>query len=360
MKIELKEITVQELVKGYHDDGEGGVQGYDSRLDIRPPFQREFVYKDKQRDAVINTVRRDFPLNVMYWATRDDDTFEIIDGQQRTISIAQYVEGDFSFEELYFHNLPKDQQKQFLDYKLMVYFCSGTDSEKLEWFRTINIAGEKLTDQELRNAVYAGSWVSHAKTYFSRSNAAAYLLGKDYLRGSPIRQEYLETAIEWISDARIEDYMGQHQHDSSAVALWNHFSSVINWVKSVFEVSRPKMKGVDWGRLYKTYKEDDLDPIVIEEETVELIQDEDVTNQSGIYYYILTREERHLNLRGFSDVIKQRAYEKQEEKCRSCNKRFELSEMEADHITPWSKGGKTDEENCQVLCQKCNRRKSAK
>ena len=141
MEIELKDITVRELVEGYHDNGEGGVQGYDHRLDIRPPFQREFVYKDKQRDAVINTVRKNFPLNVMYWATREDDTFEIIDGQQRTISIAQYIEGDFSFKELYFHNLPTDQQQQILSYKLMVYFCSGTDSEKLEWFRTINIAG---------------------------------------------------------------------------------------------------------------------------------------------------------------------------------------------------------------------------
>ncbi|MCY3542049.1 MAG: DUF262 domain-containing protein [Gammaproteobacteria bacterium] len=359
MEIELREITVEELVEGYNDNGEGGVQGYDSRLDIRPPFQREFVYKDKQRDAVINTVRKDFPLNVMYWATRDDDTFEIIDGQQRTISIAQYVHREFSFDELYFHNLTKDQQRQILHYKLMVYVCSGTESEKLEWFRTINIAGEELYDQELRNAVYAGSWVSSAKDFFSRSNASGYLKGKDYMKGSPIRQDYLETAIKWISDGQIEDYMGQHQHDANAEVLWEHFSSVIDWVKTVFEVYRPKMKGVDWGSLYKNYKDTDLDPKVVEKETEKLVQNEDVTNHSGIYPYILTRKERHLNLRGFHDTVKQRVYEKQSGKCNSCKEPLEVSEMEADHITPWSEGGKTDEENCQILCRDCNRRKSA-
>ena len=360
MEIELKEITVEELVEGYHDNGEGGVQGYDSRLDIRPPFQREFVYKDKQRDAVINTVRKNYPLNVMYWATRDDGTFEIIDGQQRTISIAQYVQGDFSFEELYFQNLTTDQRQQIFGYKLMVYICSGTDSEKLEWFRTINIAGEELYDQELRNAVYAGSWVSSARDYFSRSNAPAYMLGRDYLKGSPIRQDYLETAIKWISDGKIENYMGQQQHDSTAVALWNHFSSVIHWVKSVFEVYRPKMKGVDWGSLYKDFKDTDLDPKVIEKETEKLIQNEDVINHSGIYPYILTREEKHLNLRGFHETVKQRVYEKQNGKCKSCDKPLDQSEMEADHIKPWSKGGKTEEQNCQILCRECNRTKSAK
>ncbi len=360
MEIELKDITVRELVEGYHDNGEGGVQGYDHRLDIRPPFQREFVYKDKQRDAVINTVRKNFPLNVMYWATREDDTFEIIDGQQRTISIAQYIEGDFSFKELYFHNLPTDQQQQILSYKLMVYFCSGTDSEKLEWFRTINIAGEKLTDQELRNAIYAGAWVTDAKRFFSRTGCPAYHVGKDYVKGSPIRQEYLETAIKWISDGNIEDYMGKHQKLDSAEGLWNHFDSVIKWVKSMFETTRKYMKGVDWGSLYKNYKDIDLDPETIEIETAKLINDDDVTYNPGIYTYILTREERHLNIRRFSDGMKQKVYEIQNRKCRACNETFELSEMEADHITPWNEGGKTNEENCQVLCRECNRRKSAK
>ncbi|MBL7975568.1 MAG: DUF262 domain-containing protein, partial [Candidatus Kapabacteria bacterium] len=199
MKIELRTITVKELAEGYKDNAEQGVIGYGGKLDIRPPYQREFIYKDKQRDAVINTITKGFPLNVMYWAVRQDGNFEVIDGQQRTISICQYMQGDFSFNGLYYHNLPDDKQEQLNNYELMVYVCSGTDSEKLEWFRTINIAGEKLTDQELRNAVYAGSWLSSAKRYFSKTGCAAYQIGHDYLNGSAIRQEYLETAIDWIS-----------------------------------------------------------------------------------------------------------------------------------------------------------------
>ena len=360
MDIQLEEITIEELVKGYHDDGDGGVQGYDSRLDIRPPFQREFVYKDNQRDAVINTVQRGFPLNVMYWSTRDNGTFEIIDGQQRTISIAQYVQGDFSFNGLYFHNLTDDRRKQFLNYKLMVYVCSGTESERLDWFRTINIAGEKLYEQELQNAVFAGTWVTSAKKIFSRINSPGHQKGKDYLKGSPIRQDYLETAIKWISDGQIEDYMGIHQKDRDAEALWEHFSSVIDWVKSVFTNYRGAMKGVDWGSLHKDYKDVKLDPKRIETEIEELVQDEDVQNQSGIYPYILRREERHLNLRTFSKVVKQRVYEKQKKRCKLCAEEKDISEMEADHIKPWVDGGKTEEQNCQVLCRDCNRRKSDK
>lgn len=177
MKIELKQITVRELVKDYQDSAENGVRAYGGKLDVRPPYQREFVYKDKQRDAVIETVRQGFPLNVMYWAKRDDGTFEVIDGQQRTISLCQYVEGDFAYLMRYFHNLQADEQQQIWDYELMVYVCEGSDSEKLKWFETINIAGEKLTAQELRNAVYAGSWLADAKRYFSKTGCAAYQIG---------------------------------------------------------------------------------------------------------------------------------------------------------------------------------------
>ncbi|MDO4228506.1 MAG: DUF262 domain-containing protein [Capnocytophaga sp.] len=175
MKIQLKEITIRELVAGYQDNNDQGVRGYGGKLDVRPPYQREFVYKDKQRDAVIHTLTHDFPLNVMYWAVREDGNFEVIDGQQRTLSICQFVNGDFSYLMRYFHNLQPDEKEQILNYKLMVYLCEGKDSEKLEWFKTINIAGEKLTDQELRNAVYAGSWVSDAKRYFSKK--VALLMG---------------------------------------------------------------------------------------------------------------------------------------------------------------------------------------
>ena len=361
MTIDPKQITVRDLVAGYSDDGEGGVVGYSGKLDIRPPFQREFVYKDKQRDAVIDTIRKGFPLNVMYWAVRDDGTYEVIDGQQRTISVAQYVEGDFSFDGMYFGNLPNDKQDQILDYKLSIYLCSGADSEKLEWFRTINIAGEKLTDQELRNAVYAGRWVSDAKKYFSRSGCPAYGIGQDYLKGSPIRQDYLETAIQWISKGEIEDYMGRRQDDPSAVALWNYFQSVIHWVQATFPNTRARfMRGVDWGPLYDAYKEAPLDPGEIEAEIARLIFDDDVTRKSGVYPYVLTRDEKHLNIRAFSDAMRQKTYEKQAAKCALCGEAFSLRDMEADHITPWSEGGPTREGNCQMLCKDCNRRKASK
>ncbi len=360
MKIELLNLTVEELVKDYSDDGEGGVTGYGGKLDIRPPFQREFVYDDKKRNAVIDSILKGFPLNVMYWADREDGTFEIIDGQQRTISIAQYVDWEFSFNNQYFHNLPSDKQELIYNYKLMIYVCTGTDSEKLEWFKTINIAGEKLTNQELRNAVYAGTWLSDAKRYFSRNRCPAYQIGNAYVKGSPIRQEYLETAIKWISEDSIEDYMGTHQHAEDAEPLWEYFQSVINWVKSTFTNTRPPMKGVDWGTLYNTFKDADLDADEIEQETVRLISNEDVTRQSGIYPYILTREEKHLNIRAFSNSMKQKVYEKQSGICVICDDECTIKEMEADHITPWSEGGKTNEDNCQMLCKRCNREKSAR
>ena len=359
MNIELKEVTVRELVDKYKDNGEGGVTGYGGKLDIRPPFQREFIYKDKERNAVIDSILKKFPLNVLYWADREDGTFEIIDGQQRTISVAQYVDSDFSFEGQYFHNLLPDKKSLILDYRLMVYVCRGTDSEKLEWFKTINIAGQKLTNQELRNAVYAGPWVSDVKRYFSRNGCAAYQIGNYYISGSAIRQEYLETAIKWISNDAVEDYMAQRQHDENAAPLWNYFQSVVKWVESTFTKKRREMKGVDWGSLYNVYKDAELDPVDIEEETARLVLDDDVGRNAGIYTYILTRDERDLNIRSFSDGMKQKVYEKQSGVCVKCGDVFEIEEMEADHITPWSEGGKTDEDNCQMLCKRCNREKAA-
>ena len=361
MNIELKEITIAELSNGFQDNAENGVVGFGGKLDIRPPYQREFIYKDKQRDAVINTITKNFPLNVMYWAVREDDTFEVIDGQQRTISICQYVEGDFAYQNRYFHNLKNDEKEQILNYKLMVYVCSGTESEKLEWFKTINIAGEKLTEQELRNAVYTGSWVADAKRYFSKSGCVAYNIGSDFLNGSPIRQEYLETAIDWISEGKIENYMATHQHDPNATALWMYFQSVITWVNATFTNKRKKfMKGIQWGLLYNKYKDVVFDTKVIEEETARLIADDDVEKKSGIYAYILTRDERYLGIRTFSDSVKQKVYERQEGNCPICKKHYDISEMEGDHITPWHEGGKTIEANCQMLCKDDNRRKSGK
>ena len=360
MEIKLHKITVRDLTNGYADNAEQGVKAYGGKLDVRPPYQREFVYGDKQRAAVIDTLTQGFPLNVMYWATRDDGTFEIIDGQQRTISICQYVNGDFAYLFKYFHNLQEDEKEQILNYELQVYICSGTDSEKLKWFETINIAGEKLTEQELRNAVYAGSWVSDAKRYFSKSNCAAYGLASKYVNGSPIRQDYLETAIRWISKGNIEVYMGNHQHDPNAVALWNHFSSVINWVKALFPKYRKEMKGVDWGTLYEKFKEQSLDATALEEKVTKLMMDSDVQKKSGIYAYVLDGDEHHLGIRAFDDNTKREVYERQQGICKICGKHFDIEQMEADHITPWKEGGRTIAENCQMLCRECNRRKSAK
>ena len=364
MKIELKEITIRDLTNGYEDNQENGVVGYGGKLDIRPPYQREFIYKEKQREAVIDTITKDFPLNVMYWAVREDGNFEVIDGQQRTISISQFVEGDFAYKSRYFHNLQKDEQEQILNYKLMVYLCSGEDSEKLEWFKTINIAGEKLTDQELRNAVYSGSWVSDAKRYFSKNSCAAYGLGGDYMNGVAIRQDYLETVIGWIcgdnSDDGIKNYMAKQQHEPNANDLWLYFQSVINWVKAIFPKYRKEMKGLQWGFLYNQFKDQKFDHKKLEEEISKLMQDEDVTNKKGIYEYVLTRKERFLNIRSFTDNQKREAYERQQGICVKCGEKYELNEMEADHITPWHLGGQTSAENCQMLCKDDNRRKSGK
>jgi len=361
MKIALKEISVRELAEEYKDNQENGVVGFGGKLDIRPPYQREFVYKEKQRAAVINTIEKGFPLNVMYWAVREHEGFEVIDGQQRTISICQFVDGEFAFNNRYFHNLQKDEKEKILDYKLMVYLCSGTDSEKLDWFRTINIAGEKLTNQELRNAVYSGSWVSNAKRYFSKNGCPAYAIGKDYLTGSPIRQDYLETTISWFSNGQIEEYMGQHQNEPHADALWTYYQNVITWIEKTFTNKRTKfMKGVDWGILYSQFNDEVYDSKEIESEIAKLILDDDVTNKKGIYPYVLTKNEKHLSIRIFSDAIKQKVFEKQKGKCTICGDPFDLSEMEGDHITPWSKGGKTDEANCQMICVEDNRRKSSK
>jgi hypothetical protein len=356
MDITLKNIKISDLADGYVDNLEEGIFGYGGKLDIRPPYQREFVYKDKQRDAVINTIRKNFPLNVMYWAVRNDDNYEIIDGQQRTISICQYVNGDFSYEDMYFHNLQKDEQEQILNYELTVYLCKGTDSEKLDWFETINIAGERLTDQELRNAVYHGSWVSDAKRYFSKSGCPAFQIGSDYLNGSAIRQDYLETIIKWINAGEVNEYMARNQNKPTAIELWTYFQSVISWVESNFITKRTKlMKGLPWGEYFNDYKELTLDPIKIDKQISELILDKDVTNQKGIYAYLLSGKEKYLNIRKFDDDQKRRAYEKQQGICTKCNDYFEFKEMDGDHILLWKDGGKTEDENCQMLCISCNR-----
>ena len=354
MNIEPKIITVGDL----EDNDEEGVRAYGGKLDVRPPYQREFVYKDKQRDAVISTLRRGFPLNVMYWSVRDDGTYEIIDGQQRTISLCQFVDGDFAFEGRYFHNLQQDEKEQVRAYQLTIYLCSGTDSDRLDWFRTINIAGEELTDQELRNAVYAGSWVTDAKRYFSKNGCPAYAIGSDYMSGSPIRQDYLETVIKWINHGDIEGYMAKQQHKPSANDLWLYFQNVMSWVRATFPKHRTEMKSVAWGDLYNAYKDDELDPGKLETSIATLMADEDVTKKRGIYPYVLNGLERQLSIRAFTDNQRREAYERQKGICPACKNHFELPEMQADHITPWHLGGKTIAANCKMLCAEDNRRKS--
>lgn len=366
MKIQLKEVTVRELAENYTDNEELGVVAYSDRLDVRPKYQREFIYKPDQRDAVIYTITRNFPLNVMYWSVQGDDQFEVIDGQQRTISICQFIEGDFAVkvgsieQPRYFHNLQIDEKQQILDYPLMVYLCSGTDLEKLEWFKTINIAGEKLTPQELRNAVYSGTWVTDAKRYFSKNGCPAYGIASDYMSGSPIRQEYLEMAIKWISEDAIEPYMAKNQHKPNANSLWLYFQSVIAWVQATFPTYRKEMKGIAWGTLYNMFKGHELDPKKVEAEISKLMEDEDVTSKKGIYSYVLDKKEKHLNIRAFSSNQKREAYERQKGICPVCKVHFDINEMEGDHITPWHEGGKTSVDNCQMLCKEDNRRKSGK
>jgi hypothetical protein len=323
------------------------------------------VYKDEQRNKVLETVRKDFPLNVMYWVKNEDGTFEVLDGQQRTISICEYVANNFSLDGLKFQNLTDDQQKQILDYELMIYFCEGKNSEKLDWFETINIAGEKLTDQELRNAVFTGTWLTDAKRHFSKTNCPAYNLGSNYLNGSPIRQEYLETAIKWISENRsgdenIKKYMSDNQHKPNANELWLYFQNVINWVQVVFPNYRREMKGLDWGFLYNEFKNQEFDSAKLEEQIKKLMQDEDVSKKPGIYQYLLTGKEKYLNIRAFTAQQKREAFERQNGICPITGKKYEISEMEADHIKPWHEGGKTTAENCQMLSKEANRIKGGR
>ena len=244
----------------------------------------------------------------------------------------------------------------------MIYICEGTDKEKLNWFKIINIAGEQLTAQELRNAIYTGEWLTEAKKYFSKSQCPAYQIAGDYLNGSAIRQNYLETALKWIAarnGLEIEDYMSQHQHDTNCNDLWLYFQSVIIWVKATFPTFRKKlMSGLDWGIYYNKYGTTAHDPKAYEKRIVELLDDEDISNQKGIYEYLLDGNEKHLSIRAFSPKMARTAYERQKGICPKCGKHFAIEEMQADHITPWSKGGKTIPENCQMLCADCNRRKS--
>lgn len=366
MQVEQKLILIRDLVKDYTDDIDLGVKAYNGNLDVRPSYQREFIYSPEQSEEVIKTIVKGFPLNIMYWSKREDGSFEVIDGQQRTISICRYIKGDFSvkFEKdslpLAYHNLTPDIKQKILNYALIVYECSGSDSDKLEWFQTINVAGEKLTKQELRNAVYNGTWITCAKKYFSKRGNPVNAEYGSYMSGKSERQELLETALKWIAHrdkVTLEQYMANHQYDTNANELWEYVQAVFAWVKKLF-INQSKdrmmlMKGIDWGMLYNNFHELEYNSQELEQSICKLLVDDEVTNKKGIYCYLVTGQEKHLALRSFDDKSKIKMHHNQEGVCPKCNNYFDLSKMDAVHIQPWSQGGKTTIENGELICKAC-------
>lgn len=366
--IDLHHVPVRDLVEGYENLGYDGVTGYGGLLDIRPKFQREFIYKMKERQAVITTVLSGFPLNVMYWSLYTDlitgeTAYELLDGQQRTMSICEFVEGEFSVDvggyPKNFDNLSPEDQQKLLNYKLMIYHCEGPEDEKLRWFEVINIAGQTLTPQELRNAIYTGPWLTDAKRFFSRENQGGHQLSKDYVNVTQVdRQALLERAITWVAgkgDDAIKAYMNDHRLDPNANALWTYFKNVIDWAKLTFPTVRSPMKSVPWNDLYEKFKDETLSAKNLESRVKGLMQDSEVEKKPGIYTYVLTGDVRELGLRTFDDNTKREAYENQNGVCPQCGEHFKFSEMDGDHIVPWVKGGKTTEDNCQMLCVRDNR-----
>lgn len=407
MSISLTQIKLRDLFDGYKNNDENGVVGYHGRLDIRPKYQREFIYSEKEQVAVIDTVKKGFPLNTIYWAVARDEngdkildengeeTYELMDGQQRIISICEFLSNHLVVNFQKFFNIQKstpDIAEKILDYELQVYICDGSVSDKLAWFRTINIAGKPLTEQELLNAQYVGEWLTKAKEYFSKTscNAAELMVirgrkAADYMSGSPIRQDYFSTVLQWIADFQNlaprsdhgDTYMANHQGDATATEIKNYFVSVMEWVGSKFKVWRKEVKGLPWGYWYNQVQQGkhagqivEQSAEVIERKILELIDDDEVQTVKGIYEYIIDGEERHLALRSFDDKIKRQVYEKQGHRCPYCDARksghtypgdveeYDYRDMEGDHIIPWSQGGKTEISNCQMLCKWHNSHKS--
>lgn len=392
MQISKTRVKLIDIFNGYADKGEDGVFAYDNgmhRLTVRPSYQREFVYTLDKQKAVIESILKGYPINIMYWAVNSDNDFELLDGQQRTLSICEYMAGHFTVETTKgiikgYYNLSPLEKDKFEQYELDIYQCRGSQDEKLAWFKTINIAGEVLTPQELRNATYCGTWLQDAKKYFSKPNCQALSLSNGYIKANPVRQELLEKVLKWHTDytnmleqskglqpLNIEGYMALHQMDKNANKLWLYYCDVMTWATSRFNSvdNKKLLENQDWGYLYNRYKDADYDELELKEKINSLLLDDDVTSKNGIIPYILSggalEEERKLHLRTFPDSVKYAIWQKQGCKCPQCeregiHKTYELSEMEADHITPWSQGGKTVASNCQMLCKLHNRSKSAK
>jgi hypothetical protein len=392
MKISTPEITIKDLVKDYKDDGENGVVAYNKKLNVRPAFQRAFVYEPDDRDRVMHTVYNGLPLNSIYWAINPDKTFEVIDGQQRIISICQFItnnDGNGNPIAINFNNknnqtfegLSAEKQGEILDYKLQVYVCEGTDDEKLGWFNTINIAGKVMTPQELLNANYTGTWLSNAKKYFSKrkNNKAINISFYDNQDKKTLlsinsdeanRQTLLELVLQWIINKNpseypeIRVYMAKHRHDKNAEELWKYFESVINWVRKIFPNYRSEMKGLEWGVLYNTYGKKKHDKDKMEKILKKIFEiydtDPDGLNKSSFYEYVLSGNRNLIWRRVFSVRQQRQAYTNQGKKCAVCGKKFDLVKLEAHHKKAYIDGGETIIENCQLLCQDCHSNITAK
>lgn len=387
MDIKPLPITIRELIKGYEDKQDEGVVGYGGKLDIRPPYQREFVYEGEnryKRDKVIETLLADHPLGIMYWVDIGNGRYEVLDGQQRIISICQYIaEESFGLNGVEFDSQPEDKQEAMLDYnKMVVYVCRGKPSEKIAWFETINIAGLTLTTQEMNNAVFHGKWVSDAKRYFSKERSQAKNIGENYIpkngqNFSHRRQHLLELAIKWHiigmknkdgDPMTVRDYMSANKN-KTADELWRHYNKIIDWADKMFPVTREELtRGLNWGKFYAEHRyKKDLNPDKLEKRIVEILKDEDdaIKNKRGVYEYVLTGNKQTLKLRKFNTQERRTLYERQGRKCANhrssrCptkGKEIPLKDMDADHIEPWVEGGETRLDNAQMLCRKCNQRK---
>ncbi len=384
METTLKtEITVEEICEGFvYNELEGkGLFGLAGRLTIQPEYQRNYIYADGKKDvAVIQSILKGFPLGLIYFNKLENGHLEVLDGQQRITSIGRYVKDKFAVKdehgmEQYFSSLAPERQKKILDKKLLIYECEGEEPEIKEWFRTINISGVELTDQEMNNAVFSGPFVTLCKEEFSNSQNANNMKRAAYIKGNVNRQDFLKCALDWVSKGNIVDYMSRHRSDTNINELKRYFDSVIDWASSVFTDVEKEMCGLDWGRLYETYHKKAYDPKKIAAEVKRLYGDEFVQKKKGIFEFILggSVDYKLLELRVFDDSTKRKVYNKQkteaekkvESNCPLCalghdankTKIWKLDEMDADHVAAWSKGGATDEKNCQMLCKTHNRAK---
>ena len=381
MQIVTKMVTVKDLYEGYENNYEEGVVAYGGKTNVRPKYQREFIYEGEQLTAVIDTVQHGYPLNILYWVEHEDGTYEVLDGQQRIMSICEFLEGNFYIEvdgcTMYISNIQRrypEMYKAIMDYELEVKVIKGgTKEEHMAWFTRINIAGEKLTDQELRNINYTGEWLTSAKRYFSKTNCAAARIAQDsatpYITNKACnRQEVLELALRWITDSKKDDsvcqYMAEHQNDKDATELWEYFEKVIDWAKTLFPNYRKEYHcRDDWGYLYNQYHNNEYDIDELNEKFEFILansgKDGEIQAKKPVILYLFDGKEKHLSLRAFNDVDKHKKYVEQKGICPICGQHFEEKEMEGDHITPWSEGGKTVLSNCQMLCKACNRKKGA-